>query len=170
MTVETWKSIPGAPHYEVSDAGRFRRLYYSGRSKHPFKLLKLTPNNKGYIPITFCVNGKARAFFSHRIVCSVFNGPCPAQHECAHDNGIRADNRAINLLWKTKLENARDMIRHGTVLRGQKNHQALLTSDIVIKLRRRVLAGEKRIELAAEFGVSYPTIVKAVNGGNWGWL
>jgi hypothetical protein len=52
-------------------------------------------------------------------------------------------------------------------LRGEGNANAILTWQKVAEIRRRSAAGERRVRLAEEFGVSAPTISAIVNGRIW---
>lgn len=71
-----------------------------------------------------------------------------------------------NLRWATHAEqvkNQRDIPKP----RGTAKMQARLTEDIVRECRRRWAAGEPQNALAAEFGVSKPTMHKALVGKTW---
>lgn len=51
--------------------------------------------------------------------------------------------------------------------RGSAKPQATLTEEIVRTCRRRWAAGEGQRELAVEYGVSKPTMHKAITGKTW---
>lgn len=96
MSVEAWKEIPEAPGHFVSSLGRVKSpsVMYQ-----PWKLCT------GYLQIKI----KRKAYSVHRLVARAF---CDGWFEGAvvnHKNGVRDDNRAVNLEWTTASQN----IRHG---------------------------------------------------------
>lgn len=56
---------------------------------------------------------------------------------------------------------------HGTLLVGSRNPQAKLTPDTVAEARRLHAAGADGKALAAQFGVSQPTMRHALVGITW---
>jgi hypothetical protein len=77
--------------------------------------------------------------------------------ECAHENGCASDNRLVNLSWKTRSENALDKAKHGTLIVGERNNKAKLTSDKVRRIRR--LRGYLTVAAIAEhFGISKDSV------------
>jgi len=99
MTREQWRPIDDAPHYEVSDRGRVRRVWKNGP-----KILKAAPNDCGYFKVSL---GRARQAYVHRLVCAAFNGPAPTdEHTVDHLDFNTRNNRADNLRWLTLQENA----------------------------------------------------------------
>lgn len=71
-----------------------------------------------------------------------------------------------NLRWASKREQARNQ-RAKVHLRGTALTQARLTEQIVRECRERWAKGELQYSLAAEFGVSNPTMHKALVGKTW---
>jgi hypothetical protein len=53
---------------------------------------------------------------------------------------------------------------------GSLNGQAKLTEQSVKEIRTRRAAGEKRKDLAEEFGVGIYAIRDCCSGTTWGWL
>lgn len=123
-----WLAVPGFASYEVSNDGRVRSIdrvihYKDGRS-HPFKGRQLkTFIVKDYEHLAFGIGGRKVNRYVHLLVCEAFHGPRPSPlHEARHLNGIETDNRASNLAWGTKSENAQDSIRLGRNKELNKTH------------------------------------------------
>lgn len=98
---EKWRLASTGRHI-VSTEGRVWSCYW-GR-------LMGFDKERGYRGVRL---GK-RFMFVHRLVLETFVGPCPPGMEALHRNGNPSDNSLSNLHWGTKIENAADMLRHGT--------------------------------------------------------
>jgi hypothetical protein len=149
--METWKPVPNAPCYQVSDLGRVRlsdgRISAAGR------------NSRGYPNVRLVIDGVSRTVYVHRLVAGAFLGPPPsAKHtHVAHCDGSTDNNRADNLRWATAVENSADRLRHGTAHFGERNPASKL-SDVQRAEIRASVEGCK--VLAERYGVSMPLIVK----------
>lgn len=111
-----------------------------------------------------------KEFAIHRLVLAAFVGPLPStKHQVNHKNGNRSDNRIENLEYATPSENQAHAWRTlNRVSRpGSKHHNAKLTEAVVIEIRLRYEAGEKQKDIAAEFGVSRPTISEVCTRKLW---
>ena len=111
MTFETWKAIPGYEGlYEVSDQGRVRSFVVSRRTgfmtdPHPMRLH--TRKRDGYQTVGLVKNGCRKVSKVHQLVAAAFLPPRPSEnHDPDHENGVRADNRAVNLRWLSKKQNS----------------------------------------------------------------
>jgi len=110
---EIWKDITGYLYpYQVSNLGNIKVLAktvtdFRGFSwSFPEKILKPTPNPHGYLHLNlFKEKGKARSVDVHRIVAEYFIPNPENKREVNHINGIKSDNRAVNLEWTTSKEN-----------------------------------------------------------------
>lgn len=102
-----------------------------------------------------------------RLVCEAFHGPAPsAEHQAAHRNGVRTDNRPSNLRWLTRHENYQDQVRHGTDRRGERHHLAVLTAQDVREIR--ALSGTMlQREIAARFAVTQGQVSSIINRKIW---
>ena len=116
-----WETIDGYPSYQISDTGQVRSLKY-GRIRY----LKLSDNGHGYAGVSLFENGKQEHFSVHLLVLITFKGPCPQGKECNHRNGIKADNRIVNLEYVTRSENELHAARTG--LKFQKPAQQFTKS------------------------------------------
>jgi hypothetical protein len=104
----------------------------------------------------------------HIVVCTAFHGPKPTpEHQVAHRNGVRTDNRASNLRWATSLENHADMEVHGTVLRGSGHPEAKLTESQVRKIREERESGTPLKTIASKYGVAVSTIGNITVHRSW---
>ena len=174
---EIWRLVPEYPDYEASSLGRIRRATdgrnYRGVVVFPKgRLLKSrTAHKTGYLILQVCSAGKIERKGVHQLVCSAFRGPRPSpKHHAAHLDGDKINNRPENLRWATAQENEADKLRHGTRLRGDRNHQSTLTEADVRRIKGRLAEGQTQVSLAAEYGITQAAISAIKLGKNWGWL
>jgi hypothetical protein len=117
---EEWRDVPGYEGlYQVSDMGRVKSLpkeWVAGKGvvrKHDGKILKPKINEKGYLKITFCNNGKMKYFEMQQIVAMAFLNHIPCGHKVIVDH--RDENPSNN-----KLENLQLLTQRGNTLRIKK--------------------------------------------------
>ncbi len=96
-----WMDIAGWPRYEVSDDGRVRAK------------LKVRPTVNGYRTVQLCSPGRSKCLSVHSLVAEAFIGPRPDGAVVNHKNGNKADNRAENLEYVSRSENAKHAIETG---------------------------------------------------------
>jgi len=177
MTEERWKAIPGYEGlYEASDLGRIRSVYRvvihrDGQvRRYQSKVLKPTPDKKGYPMVVLSKSARLSTFFVHRLVLLAFVGPRPAGMVVRHfPDPDPANNRLSNIRYGTPAENSADQIVHGTHTKGDRNGTAKLsTADVLaikeaLKNRRRGTAAA----LAKKYKVSTSTISFINLGKAW---
>jgi DNA-binding transcriptional regulator YiaG len=135
--------------------------------------LKPWSDRKGYLYVSVRIEGRQRHKSVHQLVCEAFHGVCPTpQHEVRHLNGVPTDNRADNLKWGTRAENAADRIRHGTSqnprFQGEDHPGAKLTWEQVREIRKRyTTGGVTQTALAAEYGVGATNLGHLLAGQTW---
>jgi len=152
--IEEWRVAPGLPDYAVSSLGNVKRTA-SGKGARVGHNLAGGRAKSGYRTVNLQINGVGKTFNVHALVCAVFHGPRPDGREVAHGNGDRADNRAENLRWCTRKENASDREKHGTVCRGATHGATKTTAEQVMSIRadNRTLS-----KIAADYGIRIATV------------
>lgn len=92
MEKEIWKTIKGHPNYEVSSLGKIRKCGI---------IVKQSLLKNGYLTVTV----DKKWLYVHRLVCCAFHDN-PENKPCIdHINGIKTDNRAVNVRFVTYSEN-----------------------------------------------------------------
>ncbi len=170
MAIEVWKPVPGyVDYYEVSSFGRVRGLPRTLTNGAHLKGRLLSParKRKGYFQIRLCMGQDHKWFGVHSLVLMAFVGPKPYGMECAHNNGNPSDNRLDNLRWDTRKGNLSDRERHRTLLRGERNNFAKLSSDDVrrvLKLHENGILGK---DIADVMRVTPANISSIINRKTW---
>lgn len=124
-----------------------------------------TRNTKGYGYLGF----EGKVIRAHRFMCTLFRGLPPSpKHEAAHScgNGHKGCVNPHHLHWKTRIENERDKLLHGTNAWANRPKRLKLTVAQVAKIR--ALKGKKSHSyLSKKFGVSENTISDVLNFKSW---
>lgn len=157
---EEWRPVKDCEgQYEVSSLGRVRspaRTVVRGGKVHNLKtrifLCNVSSNSGPGYPV---VRLNGRTIYVHQLVLETFVGPRPPRHEACHCNGIRTDNRAVNLRWDTPSANQNDRVTHGTSNRGERCGTAKLTESQVVEILR---SPERGCEIAKRFGISQQAV------------
>ncbi len=172
---EEWRTIPGFEgRYEVSNLGRVRSLIdWQARPRTTPILKAQCQCNHGYKHVNLIRRRGARPKRHpvHTLVCWAFHGPRPRNHQGAHANGVRTDNRATNLRWATPTGNASDRDEHGKTVWGSRVNTSKLSADQVVAIR--ALAAMKTMtfaEIGEQFGVSHTAAWKVATRRDWARL
>ena len=155
---EVWKSIKGYEGlYEASNFGRVKNLKRN-------KFIGISRKGKGYLSLDLSGNGKSLRTSVHRLVGEYFVSNPFGKPDINHLNGIRNDNRAVNLEWCTQSENNRHAFRLGLA-----KPRAKLTIKQVKKIRElRAIIPRVKIRILAErYGVSKRNIVMIQQRETW---
>ncbi len=64
-------------------------------------------NESGYVALSWNYNLKKIHMLAHRLIWMAANGPIPTELQINHKNGVKTDNRLINLEIVTCQENIR---------------------------------------------------------------
>ena len=124
-------------------------------------------DNRGYIAIHFNVGGVEHAIKAHRLLWTAAMGPIEDGLEINHINGIKSDNRRINLELVTGQQNMAHAARNGLMASqvGVSNGRTDLTEDMVLEIYRRAWRGERPCDLAREFGLRSGTSISNIRDG-----
>lgn len=175
---EEWRDIVGYEGlYQVSNLGRVRSLKRTTKRFNGFKvcefkdgnkILKLTRNNKGYLTVGLCKEGKEKKYKVHRLVAETFIPNPNKLPEVNHKNEFEKENNNIdNLEWCATKYNS----NYGT--RGKR---------IASKLGKKIRCLETGItynsikEAARKTGIAYCGIAyccqgkyKQIKGTHWNY-
>ena len=101
---ETWMDVYEFPRYQVSDQGKVR-------NKRTHKIKSAHYDNDGYLKVTLMniINGNKKTSRKtvHRLVAESFLGGPHPDLQVNHKNGVKDDNRVVNLEWCTGSENVK---------------------------------------------------------------
>lgn len=161
---ETWLPVNGyEDYYLVSNYGNVKSLRKN-------RFVGWTNKSIGYRFVGL-VDGEGKTTIRtiHSLVAEAFIGARPDGLEVAHLDGVRDNNVAENLMYATRLENARHTWLHGTHIMGSASYTTKLSEDDVAKIRRSIFDGEyTQRELAMIFDVSPQTINSIHKCRSWG--
>ena len=115
---EIWRTIEGAPSYQVSNMGRIK----SFRVNSEGFIMKPSFDKDGYLRISLCVSDTKRIYRRvHQLVAKAFI-PNPNNYKMInHLNNKRDDNRVENLEW---CDNSRNQLYSYRVMGRQWNRKA----------------------------------------------
>lgn len=166
-----YSHVTAGPEWRETDASG----YYAnrdGKIRGRFgRVLKPWVAGSGYLYVSVSDKGNGVKHRTvHSLVCAAFHGPRPVGMQVGHNDGNSLNNRATNLRWVTRQENAQDKHMHGTATgskfarAGADNPKAKLDWDSVAFIRE---SEESVGRLALTFGVSTSTIRDIQNLRTW---
>lgn len=163
---EEWRSVVDFPAYSVSSLGRVRREL-SNQGGPAGRLVKGSPNNCGYLQVQFWAGRtrRERIRLVHHLVMEAFVGQRPEGHVVNHKNGVKTDNRLVNLEYCTPAENsthAAQVLRVGRSKLGE--------GEAIAIRWMRAHCGTTHRALAAMFGVSQPAITHILTRKTYAWV
>jgi len=171
---EIWRDVPDFDGlYEWSDLGRIKSLPKRVRRKAGSfivtkpKILK-QKTGREYVSVNLYAEEKPYTLEIHRIMAIAYYPNPENKPEVNHKNGIKRDNRLVNLEWNTRSENAKHMHDNGLIEKktGENNHFSKLTEKEVLEIR--ALNGVMTYsELAVKYNTSWPNISSIMNRQSW---
>ena len=108
MKIEMWKPIENYKGlYLVSSLGRVMNAK-TGR------ILKPQKNERGYIKVELCKDGKSKLYSLHRLVLIAFVGYVEGKDQVRHIDGDKSNCELDNLEWSTQAENMKHFFNRNT--------------------------------------------------------
>lgn len=176
----TWKIIPGFDFYEASDDGQIKSVErrvkhnYGGFSLRKSRILKQYISDDGYKRLGITMNRKTETTNVHRLVALAFIPNPENKPQVNHINGIKTDNRVVNLEWATVAENVKHAYDTGLKTKAKLSETQI--AEIVARSKKpitliNVLSGEGRSfecinDCASFLNVKQSTISQAIRRGN----
>lgn len=106
-----------------------------GRVKGPQGILKGQLDSSGYKQIDLRCRGHKHQFL-HKLVALTFCSNPEKHREINHKDGNKLNNAASNLSWCSRKENMEHAARTGLTSKGSHRHNAKLTEEDVIHIRK----------------------------------
>ena len=170
---EEWKDVPNFEGYQVSSFGNVKSLDRFRKGKFGMRLikgqlLKQVLNKKGYPEVRLRKNG-IHTRLVHKIVASTFMTKPEHCTQINHINGIKTDNRLVNLEWVTQSENQIHAYKLGLQpsRSGEKNGRAILTNDKVTYVKELYNSGKRAKDVSEITGVNLSIVRQIISGDIW---
>lgn len=95
--------------YTISDTGEVYSEYFRNNHARIKRRMRMKPNDNGcgYKYVQFCINGKRKRAYIHRLVAEHFLGIPSDGQVVNHKDHNRANNHVSNLEWMSQAENVR---------------------------------------------------------------
>ncbi len=175
--LEIWVPIKGYEGlYEVSNLGRVKSLdklrnfrYVGFKNPLKGKLIKGFDAH-GYRRVSLCKNGKYKKIYIHVLVARAFIPNPENKPEVNHKDGIKINNRELNLEWNTNKENRDNAVKMGLMIHGSNHHRAKLSESQVLLIRKQYSKGISGIKIAKEYNMNASTIYDIINRTHWKYV
>lgn len=141
--MEIWKTIPNTnDKILVSNEGRIRSVLRDDR------ILKPTPDTKGYLRVCVTIDREKKSFKVHREVAKAFLPEIPGKNQVNHKDGDKQNNNVTNLEWVSNTENAHHAIKTGlwgnvfraSAMSNEKRKTPVISIDLTTGERRRFVS------------------------------
>jgi hypothetical protein len=170
-----FKPTPGFEGYFVDSAGNIwskwraggRGKGYSWSEDNEPTQRRTREKPDGYLEVVFFGGGRRVVRSVRCIVLEAFVSPRPKGYEALHLNGIKTDNRLINLMWATRTATIAMKLRHGMGRSRRRNWASKLSEMQAIEILRRGHAGDTPTQVAKDYPVCITVVSKILRRGQW---
>lgn len=135
------------------------------------KWLKICYNTYGYSVISLSKNNKRPQYHIHRLVANAFIPNPENKPQINHINGIKTDNRVVNLEWCTSKENIqhawKSNLRNSEKIKGEKNGMSKLTQIQVNEMRDNHVNRKRGEKPWEKYGIQYRQYHKIIKKESW---
>lgn len=136
MEDEIWKDIEGFEGlYQISSLGNVKSLPGFKKKAGIMKPYVNPCNKKQYRIVFLRKEGEYHTYKICRGVGKAFVANPENKPQINHINGIKIDDRAINLEWVTGKENAIHAVQTGLIKTGHEHHLSKFTKEQVLEIR-----------------------------------
>ncbi len=157
------RPVPGYEGlYSVTKDGRvWSHPKRFARTRHAGRWLRPGLNDMGYFIVVLAKDGKHRTHRVHRLVAQAWIPNPSDRPHINHRNGIKTDNRDVNLEWCTRSEN--NLHAHTT---GLNKTRRILGAEQLQSVRAAIASGMQGKAVAARFGIKQ-SMVSAIKTGKY---
>lgn len=159
-----YREVPGFPAYKIGNDG----TVLSAHKCNSRGVVTPVRGDRGHLSVVFCQGAVRKRIKIHRLVLTVFVGPCPEGMEGCHDDGNPANNHVDNLRWDTRKANHADKKKHGTHPEGERHPHSKLTEEDVVNIRAMHQRREMSIrEMSRRYKIARGAIQRIVHNRGW---
>lgn len=175
---KTIKAIPGYPGYYADIDGSIWSYKTTNRwaKKYKWRHLKGSVKKSGYVGIVLYSNGQKKHTHIHHLICLAFLGERPKGFDINHKDGVKTNNKLVNLEYCTKSENVKHAFKFGLRKNNMTQEIARLGGKAkALKVQPRKVIGIKDNKIVYRFNSAKETAnklgiglgnLKAVLSGN----
>jgi hypothetical protein len=123
------KAATKYPGYEITREGKVFSTESNWRGYGRRELIQI-PNSHGYPRVKMKVGRLSRRYLVHKLIAEIYLPERPSlAHEICHNDGDKTNNKAGNLRWGTRKENAADRKLHGRCMAMENLKKAQANSE-----------------------------------------